>query len=82
MVGPSGLLPPGIIKPYLLEIHHRGRRAALLVDDLLSEEPWGADRLIPADPATRWCRSLKSVDDGIPILSPTVVYAADRSTGV
>lgn len=79
MVGPSGLRPPGSIMPYMLEIKHRGRRAALLVDDLVSEEPWGADRLVPSDPETRWCRSLKSAEEGIPILSPAIVYAADRS---
>ena len=79
MVGPEGLRAPGTAMPYMLEINHRGRRAALLVDDLVSEEPWGADQLVPADPATRWCRSLKSASDSIPILSPAVVYAADSS---
>ncbi|MCK5735643.1 MAG: Hpt domain-containing protein, partial [Spirochaetaceae bacterium] len=34
IVGPMGLRPPGTLMPYYLEIHHRGRRAALLVDDL------------------------------------------------
>ncbi|MDF1569287.1 MAG: ATP-binding protein, partial [Spirochaetaceae bacterium] len=48
MVGPLGLLAPGTMKSYFLEIHHRGRRAALLVDDLVSEEPWGSDELIAA----------------------------------
>ncbi|MDT8298611.1 MAG: hypothetical protein RQ801_09950, partial [Spirochaetaceae bacterium] len=77
MVGPLGLLAPGTMKSYFLEIHHRGRRAALLVDDLVSEEPWGSDELIAADPASPWCRSLKDARDGIPILSPALVYAAE-----
>lgn len=81
MVGPMGLRPPGTLNRYFLEIHHRGRRAALLVDDLVSEEPWGPDELVPADPAGPWCRSLKDRKDGIPVLSPAVVYAAE-TTGV
>jgi hypothetical protein len=76
LVGPLGLRPPGTVKPYFLEIRHRGRRAALLVDDLISEEPWGPDELVPADPAGPWCRSLKDRKEGIPILSPALVYAA------
>lgn len=81
MVGPMGLRPPGTLNRYFLEVHHRGRRAALLVDDLVSEEPWGPEEMVPADPAGPWCRSLKDKKDGIPILSPAVVYAAE-STGV
>ena len=81
MVGPMGLRPPGTFKQYFLEIHHRGRRAALLVDDLVSEEPWGPGELVPADPIGPWCRSLKDKKDGTPILSPAVVYAAE-ATGV
>jgi chemotaxis protein histidine kinase CheA len=77
LVGPLGLLAPGTAKSYFLEIHHRGRRAALLVDDLVSEEPWGPDELIASDPASPWCRSLKDARDGIPILSPALVYAAE-----
>ena len=77
LVGPLGLRPPGTIMPYYLEIHHRGRRAALLVDDLISEEPWGPDELEPADPAGPWCRSLRDSRSGIPILSPALVYAAE-----
>ena len=77
LVGPMGLRPPGTVMPYLLEIHHRGRRAALLVDDLLSEEPWGSEELVPSDPVSPWCRSLKDSRAGIPILSPAIVYAAD-----
>ncbi|RKX77659.1 MAG: hypothetical protein DRZ90_01360 [Spirochaetes bacterium] len=76
IVGPMGLRPPGTVLPYYLEIHHRGRRAALLVDDLISEEPWGPEELSPADPVGPWCRSLKDRKDGIPILSPALVYAA------
>ena len=41
---------PETVMPYFLEIHHRGRRAALLVDDLVSEEPWNSEELVPADP--------------------------------
>lgn len=85
LVSPKGLLPPGTLKPYILEIRHRGRRAVLPVDDLLSEEPWGVDDLVPAEPATPWCRALKDRRDNIPILSPAVVYAAleltDSGTG-
>ncbi len=81
IVGPEGLRPPGTNMPYILEINHRGRRAALFVEDLLSEEPWGADQLLPSDPATRWCRSLKSAEEGIPILSPAIVYARDSLSG-
>jgi len=77
LVGPMGLRPPGTIMPYYLEIHHRGRRAALLVDDLISEEPWGPEELVPADPEGPWCRSLKDRREGIPILSPALVYAAE-----
>ncbi len=76
LVGPMGLRPPGTVMPYFLEIHHRSRRAALLVDDLISEEPWGPEELVPADPAGPWCRSLKDRKEGIPILSPALVYAA------
>jgi hypothetical protein len=79
MVGPMGLRPPGTLKPYFLEIHHRGRRAALLVDDLVTEEPWGAEDLVPADPEGPWCRSLKDARDGIPIVSPALVYAAEQN---
>lgn len=85
MVGPMGMRPPGTLLPYFLEIHHRGRRAALLVDDLLSEEPWGPGELVPADPVGPWCRSFKDRRDSIPILSPALVYAAETSeptTGV
>lgn len=81
MVGPMGLRRPGTLNRYFLEIHHRGRRAALLVDDLVSEEPWGPEEMVPADPVGPWCRSLKDRKDGIPILSPAVVYAAE-TTGV
>jgi len=77
LVGPMGLRPPGTVMPYYLEIHHRGRRAALLVDDLISEEPWGPEELVPADPEGPWCRSLKDRREGIPILSPALVYAAE-----
>jgi len=77
IVGPLGLRPPGTIMPYFLEIHHRGRRAVLLVDDLISEEPWGPGELVPTDPAGYWCRSLKDRREGIPILSPALVYAAE-----
>jgi hypothetical protein len=77
MVGPLGLRPPGTLMKYYLEIHHRGRRAALLVDDLVTEEPWGPDDLVPSDPAGPWCRSLRDSRDGIPILSPALVYAAE-----
>lgn len=80
ILGPMGLRPPGTVMPYFLEIHHRGRRAALLVDDLVSEEPWGAEELVPADPIGPWGRSLKDAKEGIPILSPALVYAAEAST--
>ena len=82
IVGPQELRPPGSTMPYVLEIAHRERRAALLVDDLLSEEPWGPDDLVRADPESPWCRSLKDARGGIPILSPALVYAADRPTTV
>ncbi len=81
IIGPMGLRPPGTVMPYFLEIHHRGRRAALLVDDLVSEEPWNSEELVPADPVGPWGRSLKDAKEGIPILSPTLVYAAEASAG-
>ena|GEM_PF-3167301 len=77
MVGPLGPCPPGTVATYCLEIYHRGRRAALLVDNLLREEFWGPDDLVAADPAGPWCRALKDHKDGIPILSSALVYAAE-----
>ena len=77
LVGPEGLKAPGTVKPYVLEICHRGRMAALLADDLVSEEPWGHAELHPADPAGPWCRSLGAGEENIPVLSPALVYAAD-----
>ncbi len=76
MVSPLGLLAPGTIKEYMVEIRHRGRRAVLPVDELLSEEPWSMQDLTASDPASPWCRALKDRRGNIPILSPAVVYAA------
>ena len=81
IVGPEGLRSPGSILPYFLEIRHRGRRAALFVDDLISEEPWGSDELCPADPIGIWGRALRNAKSGIPILSPALVYAGEETTG-
>jgi len=77
MIGPLGPCPPGTVAKYCLEIDHRGRQVALLVDNLLNEEPWGPDDLVAADPAGPWCRALKDSKDGIPILSSALVYAAE-----
>ena len=79
ILGPEGPRAPGPISPYFLEVRHRGRRAVLFVDDLLSDEPWGGDDWRRADPIGEWGRALVDAQSGIPLLSPAVVYAADTS---
>ncbi|MCG8453758.1 MAG: ATP-binding protein [Spirochaetales bacterium] len=78
LVGPYGRRPPGNPPAYFLEVRHRGRRAVLPVDDLISEEPWGHDDLQEMDPASPWCRALAGSSGTIPVLSPAIVYAANR----
>jgi hypothetical protein len=50
---------------------------ALAVDDLVSEEPWAADDLRPADPASPWARAAVGGKEGIPVLSSAIVYSVD-----
>ena len=75
MVTPYGLRKPDDQALYFIEVSHRGRRAVLVIDDLVSEEPWNPDELSLSDPATEWCRSLEYPDGHIPVISPSIVFA-------